>query len=69
MLAHKLLYLISSRKVIPRVLTTDSSKQETIDLIRKEAWAKEIFEKIKVRTDVYADPEPEWLVSRLRMYI
>ena len=39
--------------------------------IQKEAWANEVFEKIKSRTDKYANQhlnDPNWLVSRLQMY-
>nr|WP_163176305.1 heparinase II/III family protein [Bacteroides sp. 51] len=52
----------------PRVLTTAEGKETVHQLIQKEAWAKDVFEKIKSRTDRYADREPEWLVSRLQMY-
>lgn len=52
----------------PRVLTTANEKGNIITLIKKEAWAKEVYHKIKTRTDVYADKAPEWLVSRLQMY-
>ena len=31
-------------------------------------WAQEVFEKLKQRTDRYADRGPEWLTSRLQMY-
>lgn len=52
----------------PRVLTTVDQKSSVIHLIENEVWAKEVFEKIKARTDIYADRESEWLVSRLQMY-
>jgi len=52
----------------PRVLTTADQRTNVLQLIENETWAKDIFEKIKARTDVYADREPEWLVSRLQMY-
>ena len=52
----------------PRVLTTASQKSDVIKMIENEDWAKNVFEKIKNRTDRYADREPEWLVSRLQMY-
>jgi len=55
----------------PRVLTSASAKDSVKLLIQKEAWANVVFEKIKTRTDKYADQhlnDPDWLVSRLQMY-
>ena len=58
----------------PRVLTTPAGKQETwklIKLIKKEEWAKDVFNKLKERTEVYTnltDAQPAWLLSRLAMY-
>lgn len=52
----------------PRYLTDSKGKAETQKLIRKEVWAKDVFEKLKQRTDIYADRGPEWLTSRLQMY-
>ena len=55
----------------PRYLTDSNSKSETLNLIEKEDWAKDIFEKLKKRTDLYAnltDAQPDWLLSRLAMY-
>lgn len=55
----------------PRVLTSANTKDSVKLLIQKEAWAKEVFEKIKTRTDRYANQhitDPNWLVSRLQMY-
>ena len=43
-------------------------KAETQKLIKEEPWAQEVFEKLKQRTDRYADRGPEWLTSRLQMY-
>lgn len=43
----------------PRYLTDSKGKAETQKLIRKEVWAKDIFEKLKQRTDIYADRGPE----------
>ena len=37
----------------PRVLTTPEGKKETWKLIKKEAWAQDVFNKLKERTDVY----------------
>lgn len=56
----------------PSALSTDSNgKSETLNLIEKEDWAKNVFEKLKRRTDLYAnltDAQPDWLLSRLAMY-
>lgn len=52
----------------PRYLTDSKGKAEMQQLIKKEAWAKEVFHKLKQRTDTYADRGPEWLTSRLQMY-
>ena len=55
----------------PRYLTDSNSKSETLNLIEKEDWAKDVFEKLKKRTDLYAnltDAQPDWLLSRLAMY-
>lgn len=52
----------------PRYLTNSNGKAETKKLIKKEPWAQEVFEKLKQRTDQYADRGPEWLTSRLQMY-
>lgn len=52
----------------PRYLTDSNGKAETQKLIRKEVWAKDVFEKLRQRTDIYADRGPEWLTSRLQMY-
>ena len=37
----------------PRVLTTPEGKKETWKLIKKEAWAQDVFNKLKERTEVY----------------
>ncbi len=52
----------------PRYLTDSKGKAETQQLIKKEAWAKEVFDKLKQRTDTYTDRGAEWLTSRLQMY-
>ena len=55
----------------PRVLTTPDGKQDTWELIKKEKWAKDVFNKLKERTEVYTnltDAQPAWLLSRLAMY-
>lgn len=55
----------------PRYLTNSCGKKETLNLIKKEPWAKDVFEKLKERTDVYirlTDTQPDWLLSRLAMY-
>ena len=55
----------------PRYLTDANGKSETLHLIKTEVWAKDVFEKLKRRTDIYAnltDAQPDWLLSRLAMY-
>ena len=52
----------------PRVLTTPEGKKETWKLIKKEAWAQDVFNKLKERTEVYTrrtESQPDWLLSRL----
>lgn len=39
------------------VLTTPAGKQETWKLIRKEEWAKDVFNKLKERTEVIYKPD------------
>ena len=59
------------RRSHPRVLTTPEGKKETWKLIKKEAWAQDVFNKLKERTDVYTrrtESQPDWLLSRLAMY-
>ena len=46
----------------PRYLTDSNGKSETLNLIEKEDWAKDVFEKLKKRTDLYAnltDAQPD----------
>ena len=52
----------------PRYLTNADSKQETLQLIKEEAWAQDVFERLEQRTSRYADLGEDWLSSRLRMY-
>lgn len=55
----------------PRVLCSANTKDSVKLMIRDEAWANEVFGKIKDRTDKYAEhlqTDPQWLVSRLQMY-
>jgi hypothetical protein len=55
----------------PRVLTTPEGKKGTWKLIKKEAWAQDVFNKLKERTEVYTrrtESQPDWLLSRLAMY-
>ena len=54
-----------------RVLTTPEGETETWKLIKKEAWAQDVFNKLKERTEVYTrrtESQPDWLLSRLAMY-
>lgn len=55
----------------PRYLITPQGKDETWKLIENESWAKDVFEKLKQRTDKYTErteSQPDWLLSRLAMY-
>ncbi|GGH08544.1 hypothetical protein FAZ19_02625 [Sphingobacterium alkalisoli] len=55
----------------PRLLTNPAEKEPLLQKIQQEKWAKEIFEGIKNRVDVYVErtaDEPDWLYSRLMMY-
>ena len=52
----------------PRVLTDGINKNNIIKLIKEESWARDIYDKLKVRTDYYAQRDPQWLTSRLQMY-
>lgn len=52
----------------PRYLTTQEGKKETGRLIEKEEWAKEVFVRLKERTDRYVDRGSDWLSSRLLMH-
>ena len=47
-------------------------KRETWNLIKTEAWAEDVFNKLKERTEAYTrltDVQPTWLLSRLAMFI
>lgn len=55
----------------PRLLTNGQTHSGVVKLIKKEAWAKETFSKLKAKTDVYlakVEAQPDWLYSRLQMY-
>lgn len=55
----------------PRYLTGADGKKLTRKLIKNEAWAKDVFEKLKKKTDYYVgriETQPDWLLSRLAMY-
>ena len=55
----------------PRYLTHPQGREEALSLIEKEAWAEDVFTKLKQRVDKYAnltDTQPDWLYSRLAMY-
>lgn len=69
--------LISSAKTVtnetlntdhPRYLTTEKEKKETLNLIKKEKWAKDVFDGLTSRVEKYSSKGPEWLTSRLQMY-
>lgn len=52
----------------PRYYTTESGKKETLNLIKKEKWAKDVFDGLTSRVEKYSSKGPEWLSSRLQMY-
>lgn len=52
----------------PRYYTTESGKKETLNLIKKEKWARDVFDGLKSRVEKYSSKGPEWLTSRLQMY-
>ena len=52
----------------PRYLNVGKSKSATLRLLKKEAWAQEVFTKLQQRTDVYVNKGPEWLSDRLQMH-
>lgn len=55
----------------PRYLTHPQGREEVLELIEREAWARDVFDKLKRRTDAYVnrtDTQPDWLYSRLAMY-
>lgn len=55
----------------PRYLTDAGGKKATQKLIKNEPWAKDVFEKLKQKTDAYirlTETQPDWLLSRLAMY-
>ena len=55
----------------PRYLTSPQGREEVLRLVKQEDWAKDVFDELKQRTDVYVcrtDTQPDWLYSRLAMY-
>lgn len=55
----------------PRYLTTANQREPLRQMINQEPWAKEVFDKLKQRTDIYIEKtatQPDWLLSRLAMY-
>ena len=52
----------------PRYLTTEKGKKETLKLIKKEKWAKDVFDGLTSKVEKYSSKGPEWLTSRLQMY-
>ena len=57
------------RSYYARVLTDGINKNNIIKLIKEESWARDIYDKLKVRTDYYAQRDPQWLTSRLQMFV
>ena len=47
----------------PRYLTNSNGKSETLNLIEKEDWAKDVFEKLKRRSLCQPDRCPTGLVT------
>ena len=47
----------------PRYLTTQEGKKETQELIKKAPWAKDVYERLRQRTDKYVDRGTDWLSS------
>ena len=47
----------------PRYLTNADSKQETLQLIKEEAWAQDVFERLEQRTSRYADLGEDWHIE------
>lgn len=69
--AHWNVDTINLPQAHPRYLTHPQGREEVLDLIAREAWANEVYEKLKERTDVYVnrtDTQPDWLYARLAMY-
>lgn len=55
----------------PRYLTDTAGKQATLELIKNEIWANEVFQKLKQKVDYYTrftEEQSDWLSSRLAMY-
>lgn len=52
----------------PRYLTAKSNLRDVQRMIEKEAWASDVFQQLKVRTDRYVDKGTDWLSSRLQMF-
>ncbi len=52
----------------PRVLTTESGKMDVVQLVETKPWAKDVYDKLKLRADKYVALGEDWLASRLQMY-
>lgn len=66
-----LLCLFSSTVKGQSLRTYNFDKKEVIQKIKEEQWAKDAYENIRIKIDVYADRhtnDPEWIISRLAMY-
>ena len=56
----------------PNIFPVIKFGNETWNLIKTEAWAEDVFNKLKERTEAYTrltDVQPTWLLSRLAMFI
>lgn len=51
----------------PRIVTTQAEKQETLNLIARQDWAKKVVENLKLGLAPYVDQEADYLSSRLYM--
>jgi len=54
----------------PRQMVFQSEKKSLMNTINDEQWARDIYDKLKQRTDIYAErveKQPDWLYSRLQM--
>jgi len=57
--------------VYPRLYVNNTERQNILDKIEDEDWARKSWEDIKASVDPYVErhiTDPEWIVSRLAMY-
>lgn len=66
-----LLCLFNSTAKGQSLRTYNFEKKEVLQKIKEEQWARDAYENIRIKIDVYADrhiDDPEWIISRLAMY-